>query len=252
MSLLVERRGEIVLATLDRPHRHNALDLDLVESFLELLEELRTDPDARVLLITGRGDRAFSAGADMRFMADLDPKELARFLARVRRLFKTLAGHRLPSIALINGHAHGGGAEIACCCDLRIGCERASFRFPGVMYGMAVGSWHLATLVGLPKAKELLLTGRDLGAQASLDVGLLNQLTSSESLEEVGRATAAEIAAHPPDAVQAIKALLDQGIGTPLVQRFYRELYSNRERGAGATAQRAFQTFAKDRSSSTD
>lgn len=244
MSLLVERRGEIVLATLDRPHVHNAIDLELTESFLELLADLRADDEARVLLLTGKGDTAFSAGADMRFMADLPSADLGRFLARVRRLFKTLAEHPLPTIALINGHAHGGGAEIACCCDLRVGCERTSFRFPGVTYGMAVGSWHLATVVGLPKAKELLFTGRHLDAEACLEVGLLNQLTDSQTLEEVGLALAAEIAQNPTDAVRAIKALLDQGVGTPLVQRFYRELYSNRERGAGATAQRAFKSFA--------
>ena len=248
MSLLVERRGEIVLATLDRPHVHNALDLDLVENFLELLAELRTDDEAKVLLITGSGDKAFSAGADMRFMADLEDAQLGRFLARVRRLFKTLAEHPMPTIALINGHAHGGGAELACCCDLRIGCENSSFRFPGVVYGLAVGSWHLATVIGLPKAKELLFTGRHLDADGCYEVGLLNQLTDAETLKEAGLGMAQEIAKNPPDAVRAIKALLDQGIGTPLIQRFYRELYSNRERGAGATAQRAFKSFATGRS----
>ena len=95
---------------------------------------------------------------------------------------------------------------------------------------------------------ELLFTGRHLDAEGCYEVGLLNQLTDAAKLEEAGLGMAQEIAQNPPDAVRAIKALLDQGIGTPLIQRFYRELYSNRERGAGATAQRAFKSFATGRS----
>ena len=244
MSLRIDHEDEIAILSLDRESVHNSLNLDLVERFIESVEELSNDPATRALLVTGTGQAAFSAGADMRFMGGLSEEDLGRFLARVRRLFRTLAATRVPTIALVNGYAHGGGAEIACCCDLRLGCEATSFRFPGVVYGMAVGSWHLAAVVGLPKAKELMFTGCEVDAETSLEIGLLNQLVPSGELQEFGFEMARQISRNPPEAVSAIKRLLDQGVGTPLQQRFYRELYSNRERNAGRTAQAAFRKYS--------
>ncbi len=240
-------QDDILVLTLNRPQAHNALDRDVVSELLDTVEELAQPTNVRALVLTGAGSDSFSAGADMRFMSGLEETELQRFLARVRRVFRLLASLPIPTLAAVNGHAHGGGAELACCCDLRVGSAMATFCFPGVRYGMAVGSWHLATVVGLPKAKELLFTGMEIDSEEALRLGLLNRVSTSAGPLEESLELAREIAAHPPATVSAIKGLLDQGVGTPLMQRFYRELYSNRERSVGSSAQTAFQEWTDAR-----
>jgi enoyl-CoA hydratase/carnithine racemase len=253
MPVLSELREVVLWLTLSRPARRNALDHELVVAALAALDSARTRADAKVVVITGASNEAFSAGADLRLMASLDQEALHRFLVDCRRLFRAVAETPQPTIAALNGHAHGAGAEIACVCDLRIGCERTTFRFPGVSYGMAVGTWHLPLLVGLPKAKELLLTTAVVEAEEALRIGLLNRLVPGERLADEVQRLALEIAKHPDDAVRATKSLLDRAIGPPLVQRFYRELYSNMDRGserelaqrAAASRQAASRTGAK-------
>jgi enoyl-CoA hydratase/carnithine racemase len=235
MPVLSELRDEILWLTLSRPERHNALDHELVDEARALLEEASTQRDVRVVVITGASDEAFCAGADLHLMSGLDQGALHGFLVDCRKLFRAVAETPQPTIAALNGHTHGGGAEIACACDLRVGCERTTFRFPGVSYGMAVGTWHLPHLVGLPKAKELLLTTAVVEAEEALRLGLLNRLVPSDRLVEATQQLAREIAQHPDDAVRATKSLLDRAIGPPLVQRFYRELYSNQDRRSERT-----------------
>lgn len=238
MSLVhLEIDGPIGVVTLNRPECHNALSHELVREAATTLEEIAEERDLRVLILTGAGEEAFSAGADMRQMIDLPALELESFLAGTRKLFRLIAEQPLPTIAAINGHAHGGGAEVACSCDLRVGCERSDFRFPGVAYGMAVGTWHLPTVVGLPKAKELLFTADTVDAEEAMRIGLLNRLVEGSQLLEESRALASKIAEHPPNVVRSIKSLLDRTVGAPLQQRFYRELYSNQDRGVNREVQ---------------
>lgn len=234
----LEVDGALALLTLDRPESHNALSHQLVCEALEALDELSKRDELAVLIVTGAGEEAFSAGADMRQMIELPPLELEAFLADTRKLFRSVAGLPLPTIAAINGHAHGGGAEVACSCDLRIGCERSSFRFPGVAYGLAVGTWHLPTVVGLPKAKELLFTAESVDAEEAMRIGLLNRLVAGDQLLDEARALAHKIAKHPTPVVRSVKSLLDRTVGAPLLQRFYRELYSNQDRGVNRDVQK--------------
>jgi enoyl-CoA hydratase/carnithine racemase len=242
MAVLSELRDDVFWITLSRPERRNALDHDLVLEARALLEDVRTHRQVKVVVVTGASEEAFSAGADLKLMAGLERDELHRFLVDCRKLFRAVAETPQPTIAALNGHTHGGGAEIACACDLRVGCERTTFRFPGVSYGMAVGTWHLPLLVGLPKAKELLLTANVVAAEEALRIGLLNRLVPSGSLVEETQRLALEIARHPDDAVRATKALLDRAAGPPLLQRFYRELYSNLDRGSESTLRQRIAT----------
>ena len=232
MPVPSELRDGVLWLTLSRPEVRNALDHELVLEARAHLEAARNRRDVRVVVLTGASAEAFSAGADLELMARLDAPALHGFLVDCRKLFRAVAEMAQPTIAALNGHTHGGGAEIACACDLRVGCERTTFRFPGVSYGMAVGTWHLPLLVGLPKAKELLLTAATVSAPEALAIGLLNRLVPAERLHEETQSLAHDIARHPDDAVRATKSLLDRSIGPPMLQRFYRELYSNLDRHA--------------------
>jgi enoyl-CoA hydratase len=240
MPVVSEFRDGVLWLTLSRPEVRNALDHDLVLEARALLEGARSRREVRVVVLTGASDEAFSAGADLKLMAGSEAGALHAFLVDCRKLFRAVAETPQPTLAALNGHTHGGGAEIACACDLRVGCERTTFRFPGVSYGMSVGTWHLPLLVGLPKAKELLLTAATVEAQEALEIGLLNRLVPSDRLHGETQRLALEIARHPDDAVRATKSLLDRTLGPPMLQRFYRELYSNLDRGAeGGLRERA-------------
>ncbi len=239
----IETRESSTLLTLDRPQVHNVLDQELIHELREALEGVARDEDCRVLVLTGAGDEAFCAGADLKHMSGLTEPKLHEFLAETRALFRTLAEIRMPTICAVNGHAHGGGAELACICDLRVGCESTTFRFPGLTYGMAVGTWHLPTVVGLPKAKELLFTAMQVDATESLRIGLLNRLVEAPRLLEESFALAAQISVHPKDSVETVKNLVDRTVGAPLQQRFFREIYSNRELGATGIARDLFRKY---------
>ena len=273
-DIQLEREDGYAVLTLQRPDKHNALNQALLSKLIDVLEALpdrpgsddgtrsiepqgidsqasnnagesqATAPD--VLIITGSGSEAFCAGADLKVMAEMPKEALHRFLVDTRRLFRALAELEIPTIAAVNGHAHGAGAEIASICDFRIGCPQTTFRFPGLAYGMAVGTWHLPSVVGLPKAKELLLTTDRVDAEEAMRIGLLNHLVPAAHLLDRARAMAGRITCHPQDQVRGVKSLLNRSVGAPLQQRFYRELYSNLEwRGIG-DPQELFRKFLAD------
>lgn len=235
------------MIVLRRPEVHNALDHETVTALTGILEEEGRNPEVRALVLTGAGEEAFCAGADMKQLARVGNDELNTILSDTRRLFRILANHPRPTLAAVQGLAHGGGAELACACDLRFGGPRTTFRFPGVAYGMAVGTWHLPAVVGLPKAKELLFTAAEIDAEEALRIGLINDLAQEGTVMERACAVAEGISAHPPDVVSAVKALLNTGVGAPLQQRFFRELYSNQERNVNQRVRLHFREFAERR-----
>ena len=239
----LERSGDSAIVRLVRPEKHNVLNHDLVRQATAVLQETAKDRDVAVVVVTGAGERAFCAGADIRFMLDEEPTKVKRFLQDTRKLFRTLADLPQPTIAAVNGHAHGGGAELACACDLRVGCDKTTFCFPGVRYGMAVGTWHLPSIVGLPRAKELLYTAATVESDEAYRMGLLNRVTEQNQLLDASLELAGAIAEHPTEAVRSIKTLLDRTVGAPLIQRFYRELYSNQDRGVASGVAERFRRF---------
>jgi enoyl-CoA hydratase/carnithine racemase len=226
-SLSIQRFGSVLVLTLRRPDVLNALDETLVGAVLAVLDDPPKDVGA--LVLSGEGDRAFCAGADLRRMAQLEEEPLAAFLQSTSRLFRTLAELPLATIAALNGHAHGAGAEIACACDLRLGCAETTFCFPGVRYGLAVGTWHLAGLVGIGRAKDLLLTGRIVEAEEAARIGLLQRVGPRERLLEDSVALGASIAERPPDAVASIKRLLGEGFDGSVAERMERETAGKRD-----------------------
>ncbi|HTV88742.1 MAG TPA: enoyl-CoA hydratase/isomerase family protein [Stellaceae bacterium] len=205
--------GGVALITLNRPDKLNALSFALMAELDEALSGCEDDDTIGAVILTGAGERAFSAGADIHEMAGLSSEELAQRTARRGAIGWHIASYRKPLIGAINGLAYGGAALLSSSLDLRIGCERTQFRFLAASYGRVNSTWSLPALVGMPKAKELLYTGRVVGADEAERIGLLNQVVASDRLIgaaiELGRA----IAKNDPRMVQGIKRLLHEGMG---------------------------------------
>ena len=213
----------VAVVTLNRPEAHNALDTDLQRRLDEELTFLEADPAVRCLVFTGAGSAAFSAGYDIHELARLSADEVTLALLQREEWMWRYASLRMPTIAAVNGVAHGAGALLACALDLRLGCEHTDFRFTAGAYNGANATWNLPLLVGLARAKELLYTSRRLGAEAAERMGLLNAVFPSASLLEGAVALAAEIAANPPGGIAEAKRLMHAGPGRGLQERFEAE-----------------------------
>ena len=227
--ILSERQGGVALITLNRPDKLNALSFPLMQEVEDALTGYEADDDIKAVILTGAGERAFSAGADIHEMAGLAGDELAERQAFRSRVHWHLATFAKPLIGAVNGLAYGGAAVVTSVLDIRIGCERTAFRFLAASYGRANSTWSLPLLVGLPKAKELLYTGRIVGAEEAERIGLLNQVVPSAELRETALGMARTIAGNDARMVQGIKRLLHEGIGAP-----WRDRHDNEEAARGS------------------
>lgn len=198
--------GGVGTILLDAPEQHNALGRDDVALFRDHLDRVDADPGVRVLVVTGSGTRTFCAGASL---PELERGEMTG------RLFETLtdrlAAVRVPAVCALNGNAYGGGAEIALCCDFRIGAEGIRLSVPasrlGVCYPVG-GLTRYVQRLGLGVAERLLVAGEELDAEEMLRVGFLTQLVAQVELEAATARLAERLAAAAPLAVQAMKRIL--------------------------------------------
>lgn len=213
----------VALVTLNRSEVHNALDMGMQRLLDEHLGALEGDPGIRCVVFTGAGDAAFSAGYDIHELAQFTPEEVTLALLQREQWMWHLASLRMPTIAALNGFAHGAGALVACALDLRVGCEHTNFRFTAGAYGGANATWSLPPLVGLAQAKELLYTSRRLGASDAERMGLLNATFPAEELRDGALRLATDIAANPPEGIAEIKHLLHAGLGRSLQDRYEAE-----------------------------
>ena len=190
-----DRADRVAVITLNRPEVLNAMSLQLVREVDQALTEMEHDDDVGVVVITGAGERAFSAGADIHENRELSSEE--RDKGGVERSEYTwhMATYCKPVIGAVNGLCYGGGTVLATSMDLLVGCERTSFRFLAVNYGQMNATWSLPTMVGWPKAKELLYSGREVFAEEAYRIGLLNHLVPSEQLLD----KSVEIGLRSPD-----------------------------------------------------
>jgi len=211
--ILAERRDGVALITLNRPDKLNALSFPLMSELDDALTEYEGDDSIGAVILTGAGDRAFSAGADIHEMAGLSSEELAKRAATRGEISWHIASYTKPIIGAINGLAYGGAALLSSSLDLRIGCEKTQFRFLAATYGRVNSTWSLPALVGTPKAKELLYTGRAIGVDEAERIGLLNQVVPSAKLLESAVEMGQMIAKNDPRMVQGIKRLLHEGMG---------------------------------------
>jgi enoyl-CoA hydratase/carnithine racemase len=212
-NILTERIDMTVLITLNRPEKLNALNYELACEIDEELTKIEQDDAVSVVVLTGAGPRAFSAGGDIHQLVKSTPEELvARSEVRSRATWH-LATFPKPIIGAINGLAYGAGALLTSMLDIRVGCEHAEFQFLAAKYGRANSTWSLPLVVGIPKAKELLYTGRPVKAEEAERIGLLNQLVPCAELREASLQMAQLISKSNSRMVQGIKRLLHEDIG---------------------------------------
>jgi len=209
--VLYEIKDKAAWITLNRPKALNALSLEVLQSLNEALNRAEDDPNVLAVVITGAGEKAFSAGADISEFKTSDVRKVREFIKLGQQTMLRIAFFPKVTIALINGIAVGGGCELALACDLRIASENARFGQPEPRLGLIPGwggTQNLQRIVGLAKAKELLLTGRIINASEAEKIGLANRVVSGEELEKTVLSLLSEIEALGPLAVKAIKEIL--------------------------------------------
>jgi enoyl-CoA hydratase/carnithine racemase len=212
------------LITLNRPEKLNAMSYELACDLDDELTSVEKDDEVRAVILTGAGPRAFSSGGDIHQMAKSSAEELAARSERRSQINWHIASFTKPIIGAINGLAYGAGAMLSSMLDIRIGCELTEFRFLAARYGRVNSTWSLPQVVGMPKAKELLYTGRVVKAEEAERIGLLNQVVASSELREKVLELGRLICENDPRMVQGIKRLLHEDIGLPWRQRFDLEL----------------------------
>lgn len=206
----------VACVTLNRPDKLNALAGTMREDLLAAFADAEADPEVRAVLLTGAG-RGFCAGGDVRYMQQLrernDIADFSRILDAANAVVRALSRSRKPVIAAVNGVAAGGGANMALACDLRVGSTTCAFTQSFVKIGLGPdwgGSVVLPSIVGVDRARELLLTGRTVRSDEALRLGLVHELHVPENLGARARELAASLAAWSPDAVAAIKEGIQQ------------------------------------------
>ena len=218
-NLLLEQNGAVAILTINRPKALNALNSDTLSELSTVLDELGRDSSVKVVVLTGSGQKAFIAGADISEMKDFNPLEGRLFAQLGQATFRKLELLRQPVIAAINGFALGGGCELAMACDIRLASENAKFGQPEVTLGLTAGfggTQRLPRLVGTGLASELLFTGDIIDAQEAYRIGLVNNVYSLDTLMEEALKLAKKIAARAPAAVQLSKSSIQRGINMDL------------------------------------
>lgn len=212
MAIDLERGDSgIAILTINRPEVLNALNADELRLLIDRLAEIKQDRSIRVVILTGAGDRAFVAGADIKAMATMSIEQGSEFGALGHAAANAIEALPQPVIAAVNGFALGGGCELALACDIRIASENAVFAQPEVSLGIPPGwgaSQRLPRLIGPGLAAELILTGRRVKAEEALRIGFVNQVVPAAELVTKAREMAGLIAANSPSAVRNAKQLM--------------------------------------------
>lgn len=225
-NIRIERRAPLAVVTLDRPKVLNALNADTFAELDAAFDELEDDHEIRVVLLTGAGERAFAAGADIRELAAADAGAGRAFSLRGQAVFRKIETLSKPVIACVRGFALGGGCELAMACTLRIASDDAKFGQPEVKLGVIPGyggSQRLPRLVGRGAALKLLLTGAIIDAAEAFRIGLVNEVVPVAQLMMRAEALAGEIAAQAPLAIAETLRVVDEGLDVALDLALLRE-----------------------------
>ncbi|MCL2409881.1 MAG: enoyl-CoA hydratase-related protein [Oscillospiraceae bacterium] len=209
------------ILTIVRPEQLNALNLDTLAEIDAVFNDLLRQKDVRSLIITGYGEKAFVAGADVKQLEGLDRKEAYALSINGNRIFSKLAALPFPVIAAVNGFAFGGGCELALACDIRLASENASFALPEVTLGICPGwggTQRLARLVGTGHASELLFSAARIKASRAFEIGLVNAVHAQDQLMDSALALASNIGKQAPIAVSAAKKAMYAGIEVSLTE----------------------------------
>jgi len=246
-TVMLSKTEGIAIITLNRPEVLNALNFQMVSELDDAITDAEEDETIGVVILTGSGDRAFSAGGDIheqrRDAVELTEEEDERRKAIRAGYSWHLANCTKPTVGALNGLAYGGGSVTATSVDIRVGCERTSFRFLAAAYGRLNCTWTLPMQVGWPIAKELLFTGRAVEADEAYRIGLLNHLVPSDKLMEKSFEIATTIAGNRTESVQGVKYLMTQDVGLSWEEMWQseRDLLTNKVKERGV--EQAFKDF---------
>ncbi|MFS2248717.1 enoyl-CoA hydratase [Bacillus sp. A31] len=235
----------IGIMTLNRPEQANSLSAAMLEEINQIIQEIKHDQSIRCLLITGAGSNVFCAGADLKERRLMTEEEAKAAVLSIQQTFTEIDSLPVPVIAVMNGHALGGGLELALACDLRIARAGARLGLPET--GLAIipgagGTQRLPRLIGLGKAKELIFTGGSLQAEEAIQIGLIEHLSLADSLMDDAISLAKQIAKNGPialkEAKQAIQMSLDHDLRTGLMKEYeaYVRLIDTEDRMEGLQA----------------
>jgi len=211
----VERDGRVAVVTIDRRQVLNALDCATIDQLRRAMLDVRRDEAVRSVILTGAGEKAFVAGADIQELERLSPNEAEAYALEGQHVFDLVEHLGKPVIAAVNGFALGGGCELAMACTLRVASETARFGQPEVKLGVTpgfAGTQRLPRLVGKGRALDLLLTGRIVDAQEALAIGLVNRVVPAADLTAKARELALALAALAPAAMRSIIEAVNRGM----------------------------------------
>ena len=218
-TVLLEVKNGIGYITINRPEALNALSSQVLADLNEVLDQVEKSEEIRVVIVTGAGEKAFVAGADIKEMDLMSPIKAFEYMTFANDTFTRLSDLRQPTIAVINGYALGGGMELALSTDIRIGFEKTVVGFPevglGIIPGFA-GTQRMSRLIGTSRAKELIFTARTVKGQEAYDLGILNKLVPAEELLSSAEELAAAIMKNAPLAVEKAKHVIQVGAELPL------------------------------------
>ena len=217
--ILFEKKGNVAIALIDRPKALNALNSEVLNDLNTLADTVNADPEIRVLIISGSGEKAFVAGADIGEMSSLTKAEGEAFGKKGNDVFRKLETLPIPTIAAVNGYALGGGCELSTACDIRICADTAVFGQPETGLGITPGfggTQRLARLIGPGMAKQFIYSARNIKADEALRIGLVNAVYPSEELMPAAEKLAETIAKNAPIAVRACKKAINEGLEQPM------------------------------------
>ncbi len=226
VNILLEKKGNIAVATINRPKALNALNSEVLTDLAELVEVVTADEEIRALVLTGSGEKAFVAGADIGEMSTLTPAEGTAFGKHGNDVFRAIETMPIPTIAAINGFALGGGCELAMSCDIRICADTAVFGQPEVGLGITPGfggTQRLARLVSPGMAKQLIYTAKNIKADEAYRIGLVNAVYPLDELMAQAEKLAETIAKNAPIAVRACKKAINDGLQVDMDQAIVME-----------------------------
>jgi len=245
MGIDLQREGAVATVTINQPERLNALNAELLGELLAIVRTVREDASIRAVILTGAGERAFVAGADIKAMSTMTSDEALAFARLAHAVMNAIDALPIPVIAAVNGFALGGGTELALAADIRIASENAVFAQPEVSLGIIPGwggTQRLTRLVGEGIAAELIFTGRRVAADEALRIGLVSAVVSQEDLLSHATSMADTIAANAGGAVRTAKRLIrrsrESGAQAALAEeaRAFADLFGTHDQREGMTA----------------
>ena len=218
-TVLLDVKDGIGYITINRPAALNALSSEVLTDLNLVLDEVEKQEDIRVVIVSGQGDKAFVAGADIKEMDQMSPMQAFEYMTYANDTFTRLSDLTQPTIAVLNGYALGGGLELALSTDIRIGFEKTMVGFPevglGIIPGFA-GTQRMSRLIGTSKTKELIYTARIVKGNEAYDLGILNKLVPAEELLSSAEELAKSIMKNAPLAVEKAKHVIQVGSELPL------------------------------------